>query len=238
MISKSAPRGGFDPYADPYRGHDVIDRSYSADELRAVIAQVEGLVGDTLDDLVERHRRAATSPATPPGSPHRLVELLLRLRRAADHPDDGLAESAAAVAIAEVGGIIEIFEAWRSDPAWPEFQQAVQDPRNYLHAVTTLSVATALKEHHPKTELVASSTPGPSADLRMVVSDEHGLAVEVKTSLSLGQRSRSMSPSEAVDFINGVIKDASSGFKRQLEKGFGVLNDAAVDTDIAPRDGA
>ena len=147
------------------------------------------------------------------------MELLLRLRRAADHPNDGLAEIAAAVSIAEVGGILEIFEAWRSDPAWPEFQQVVQDPHNYLHAVTTLRVASALKQHHPKTELVASSTPGPSADLRMVVSDEHGLAVEVKTSLSLGQRSWSMSASEAVDFINGAIKDASGGFRRQLEKG-------------------
>jgi hypothetical protein len=56
------------------------------------------------------------------------VKLLLRLRRAADSPSDALAEGVAAVAIAEVGGIIEIFEAWQKDPTWFEFQQAVQRP--------------------------------------------------------------------------------------------------------------
>jgi hypothetical protein len=73
------------------------------------------------------------------------------LRNAAENPEDYLAESAAAVAIAEVGGILEIFEHWRGDPNWLEYQQAVQDPRSYLHAVTTLSVAMALKEHHHAT---------------------------------------------------------------------------------------
>ncbi len=122
LISESGSERCFDPNADPNRENNLIDRRYSAAELRAVIAEAEALIGDTLDDLVQRHRQGVASPATPPSSPHRLVDLLLRLRRAADDPDDGLAESAAAVAIAEVGGILEIFEVWRSDPAWPEFQ--------------------------------------------------------------------------------------------------------------------
>jgi hypothetical protein len=85
--------------------------------------------------------------------------------------------------------------------------------------VTTLSVASALKEHHPRTELVASSTPGPSPDIRMVVSEEDYLAVEVKTSQSLGPRPQAMSASEASAFVENAIRDASNGFKRQLVKG-------------------
>ena len=45
----------------------VIDRRYSADELRAVIVQAEALIGDTLDDLLQRHRQAATGVATSAG---------------------------------------------------------------------------------------------------------------------------------------------------------------------------
>jgi hypothetical protein len=192
----------------------MIDRRYAPGELRAVITQAEGLIGDNLDDLVRRYQLGASS-LTPPRFPHRLIELLLRLRNAAENPEDHLAESAAAVAIAEVGGILEIFEHWRGDPNWLEYQQAVQDPRSYLHAVTTLSVAMALKEHHHATELVPSSTPGPSPDIRMAVTENEDLAVEVKTSAELAQRGRAMSESEAAKFVEDCL-DAS---KRQLVRG-------------------
>jgi hypothetical protein len=66
----------------------------------------------------------------------------------------------------------------------------------------------ALKEHHQATELVPSSTPGPSPDIRMMVTEREYLSVEVKTSPDLGQRSRAMSTSEAATFIEGCI-DAS-----------------------------
>jgi hypothetical protein len=147
------------------------------------------------------------------------VELLLRLRNAAEHPDDGLAESAAAVAIVEVSRVIDAMEQWRRDPAWKEFQEAIQDPGNYLHAVTTLTVAAALKEHHSGTELVASGTPDRSPDLRMVVTHEHDLAVEVKTSLGLSNRAHAVPGSEALRAVERAIKHASTGFKGQLAAG-------------------
>lgn len=192
----------------------MIDRRYTPDELRAVIAQAEELIGEHLDDLIKRFQLGAASP-TPPRYRHRLIELLLRLRAAADNPQDRLAESAAAVAIAEVGGIMEIFEHWRNDSNWPEYRQAVQDPRSYLHAVTTLTVAMALKEHHQRTELVPSNTPGPSPDIRMVLTHSRHLNVEVKSSPDLGQRAHAMSRSEGGAFIEQCL-DAS---KRQLVRG-------------------
>jgi len=196
----------------------VINHRYTADELRSVISQAEDLIGNRLEDLVRRYQLGATS-VTPPRHQNRLVQLLLRLQRAADRPNDGLAESAAVLAIVEVSGILETLERWRSDPVWPEFQAAIQDPRDYLHAVTTLTVASALKERHPGTLLVASGSAGRSPDLRMVVTDQHNLAVEVKSSLSLGQRASPMHLTEAVELVEKSIKGASTGFRGQLATG-------------------
>jgi hypothetical protein len=45
----------------------MIDRRYAPGELRAVITQAEGLIGDNLDDLVRRYQLGASS-LTPPRS--------------------------------------------------------------------------------------------------------------------------------------------------------------------------
>jgi len=48
------------------------------------------------------------------------------------------------------------------------------------------------------------------------VTEDDYLAVEVKTSQSIDQRSGAMSVLEARAFVEQSIKDASNGFKRQL----------------------
>jgi hypothetical protein len=53
----------------------------------------------------------------------------------------------------------------------------------------------------------------------MVVTDQDYLAVEVKTSYAIGQRGGAMSVSEARTFVEHSVREASNGFKRQLEKG-------------------
>ena len=196
----------------------MIDHHYSTDELRAVIRETENLVGASLKDLIRRHELGVAS-STPPPRQNRLLTLLLTLLRAEEAPHDALAESAAFVSAVELKGVLRTFDQWRRDPAWPEFQAAIQDSRNYLHAVTTLTVASALKQHHPGTKLVGSSRPGRSPDLRMVVTDQHNLAVEVKTSLSLGQRTSAMSRAGAMALVENSIKGASTGFKGQLASG-------------------
>ncbi len=206
---------------------------YTPEELLAVIARAEALLGDSLDGLVQSYQLGAASP-TPPRHQHRLVEQLLRLRRSAENPDDALAANVAAVTIVEVSSVLDTMEPWQGDACWPEFQSALKDPRSYLHTVTTLAVATSLRQKHPQTELVASSTPGRSPDLRMVVSDEHELAVEVKTSLELAGRSKAMPESEALKFIEGAIHGASTGFKGQLKAcrpGVLVVGGFQIDTD-------
>ena len=115
----------------------MISRGFTPTELHAVIRQAETLLGASLDDLVQSYRLGASS-LTPPKVRHRFVELLLRLRSAADRPDDPLAQSAAAVSAAEARGVIDAMAAWQRDPVWPEVHSAIKDPANYLHAVTTL----------------------------------------------------------------------------------------------------
>lgn len=93
----------------------VIDHRFSPEELRQVIARAEALLGESLNDLVQTFKLGRFS-RTAPRRHHRLVELLLHLRDAADRPDDGFAESLATVAIVEVSGVIEAMEDWRSEP--------------------------------------------------------------------------------------------------------------------------
>jgi hypothetical protein len=45
----------------------MIDRRYMPEELRAVITQAEGLIGDNLDDLVRRYQLGASWPGAEPG---------------------------------------------------------------------------------------------------------------------------------------------------------------------------
>jgi hypothetical protein len=194
----------------------VPEKLWTPTELRRVIVRAEALVGDYLDRLVRRYNRGRASP-TPPSRPHRLIELLLRLRNAADHPEDSLAQNVASVAVVELDGMLQAFDDWSDDPCLPEFADAARDPRSFLHAVTTLIVASALREHHPGVGLVASSTPGRSADLAVVVTDEHGLAVEVKTSTDLLDRAATQS--EALKFVQKCLKEAGSSFKGQLAAG-------------------
>lgn len=188
----------------------MIDRRYTPDELRAVISEAEALIGSRLDDLVKRYERSISS-ATPPKVHNPLIERLVLLRRAADEPNNEPVQNAALVAIAGVGAMLQIFREWRTDAAWPEFQTAIANPESYLHAVVTLSVGSALKEHHPDIELVPSNTPGSSPDLRMVVSKDAHVAIEVKTSIGLSNRAEPMTPREAYEHVYGALRQAGRG---------------------------
>jgi hypothetical protein len=156
------------------------------------------------------------------------------MRRAAENPGNLLADDAAAVAAAEVSGLVQTFDGWRDDPVWPEFQRAFPDPRNFVHAVVTLSMASALRERHQRTELVASGVQGGSADLRMVVTEHDWLEVEVKSSRALSNRSTAMPSSEALKFVTSQLRRPTKGGRRQLaEDRPGMLVIGGVEIDNA-----
>ncbi len=211
----------------------MIARPFSIDELNRVIDSTEALVGEPLGALIESWKRGAIS-LTPPRHQHRLIELLQRLRYAVNHADDPLAVDAAAVAIAEVDGIVSLFGQFRSDPIWPEFQDALKDARSYLHAVVVLNMVSALRECHPDTRFVASGVPNGSADLRMVVTTDDSMDVEVKTSLDLTNRQAAMSQAEAVRFVRRQLRRPTKHGKRQLSNerpGLLVIGAFEIDAD-------
>lgn len=196
----------------------MIERKWTFDELKSVVDRSEALVGLPLAGLIQSFKLGERS-STPPKHRHRLIELLLRLKAAAASPDQALLEDVAAVNGAELDTYLAVFDEWKHDPAWPEFQRATQSPSEFLHAYATLAVAGDLKARHSGVKLVASATPGRSSDLMVVVDDEHRLAVEVKTSRALWQRHHDLDLAEGLKIVRAAVKSAGTGFRGQLRAG-------------------
>jgi hypothetical protein len=192
------------------------EKQWTPAELRSVIARAEQLIGKDLDDLVRRVNKGRMSP-TPPKHEHKFIESLLLLRRASDEPNNAVLQDPASIAVVDVDGILHVFEDWSPDPAWPEFQRAMSDPRQFLHAVTTLIVASSLKDHHPAVRLVASSTPGRSPDLAVDVTDKRELSIEVKTSPELAINT--LSQFDALKFVTKALKAVGTGSGSQVAAG-------------------
>ncbi len=206
----------------------TLDRTWNQHQLQAVIARAEALFGENLDRLVRKFE-AGRASRTRAKYQHGFVGHLQILRRAAQNPNDPVVNAAASVAITHVDGILECFDRWTNDPVWPEFRNALTDPLNFVHAVTTLLVADALKEHHSGVKLVASSASGRTADLSVIVSDEHDLAVEVKTSPKIGERI--LTVSEALEIVSEALDSAGTGTGGQLPSGSPAML-VVGDTDI------
>src|SRR5215470_14640119 len=144
------------------------DHRWSPQELDRVIRQSEALLGMPLAALVAQYQRGRASANRAPRE-HRLVELLVRARDAAAAPGDALLEDAAVVTSAELDAVLAICAEWSQGPVWPEFQRMLQVPGEYLHAISTLAVASALRVRHEGTRLVASGQTGRTADLHLEV---------------------------------------------------------------------
>lgn len=195
---------------------ETPDRTWNQEQLQRVIARAEALLGENLDRLIRKFE-AGRSSKTSPKHEHGFVSHLYLLRRAALDPANAVVNAAASVAITQVDGILECFDQWSSDPVWPEFRSALTDPVNYVHAATTLLVASALKEHHPGVKLVAALKERRAADLSVVVTDERDLAVEVKTSPKIG--GQVLTISEARVLVEGALDSAGTGTRGQLAHG-------------------
>ena len=92
------------------------------------------------------------------------------------------------VAAIGIAGVLDEFDKWRVDPVWPEYQHALNDSREYVRTATALCVGNALRVHHPATELVPSKGSVATRDLRMVVTAQSSLAIEVKAPTNVGSR--------------------------------------------------
>lgn len=123
------------------------------------------------------------------------------------------------VAATEIAGVLDEFDKWRVDPVWPEYQRALNESREYVHMATALCFGNALRVHHPATELVPSKGSVATPDLRMVVTADSSLAIEVKAPTNVGSRPHAMTTSEAHSAVTKALKEAL----KQLAGGPGML---------------
>jgi len=217
---------------------------FTPDERRRLIDRTEKLLGrKKLAALIERHRNH------PGPYPHRLIDQHLRMRRAENDAGNYIVDDDSLVAATEVAGILDELERWINDPIWPEYRRALNEARDYVHTAVALCFANALRINHPATELVSSGRRSRKAtpDLRMVVTLELALAVEVKAPTTIGSRSLSMTHGEAAIVATRALKEALkqlAGGPGMLVIGnfnidrdsFNALSDAAG--DIVERDGS
>ncbi len=197
---------------------EAMMRSHTRDELHELLARAERLLGkEPLQRLIDNHAAAVTRRVAPRHR-HRLIEIILRLRAVADF-SDSLLLGAAVVNAAELNAALDLYDHWKDSPAWRDFQRALLSPREYLHAVATLSVADQLRVHHPSVELVVATATARTADLMMVVPEESGMAVEVKAPAALWQRERALDIREAVWIVRNRLARAGTGVTGQLAAG-------------------
>lgn len=181
---------------------------------RRLLERTEELLGrKKLAALIERHRNDRTE------NPHRLIELHLRLARAEEEAGDPMVDNDSLVAATEIAGVLDEFDKWRVDPVWPEYQRALNESREYVHMATALCFGNALRVHHPATELVPSKGSVATPDLRMVVTADSSLAIEVKAPTNVGSRPHAMTTSEAHSAVTKALKEAL----KQLAGGPGML---------------
>jgi hypothetical protein len=195
----------------------VIDKRLTHEEIHSLVARAELLIGKPLGRLIEKHA-AAVATGVPPRHRHRLIELLLQLRAAADLSNELLIGAAAANA-AELNAALDLYDAWSHSAAWRDFQRALSSPSDYLHAFATLSVANMLRIHHPAVELVAISAAGRTPDLMLTIPNQHGLAVEVKAPQAMWQRESALEVREAMWMVRNCLGSAGTGVRGQLAAG-------------------
>jgi hypothetical protein len=195
-----------------------LQKDLTKDELDSLVARAEDLIGFPLAELLRRHRQGMKSK-TPPIRPHRLIILFERLRESLEAGANPIMDGAVAVNAAELDTALNLFDEWRDAQAWPEFQKALQDPSNYLHAVGALAVASTLKEKHAAVALQASRADARSADLLMTVTDKLELNLEVKAPSALWQPRVSLSVGHALAIVRSSLRSAGLGSSGQLAAG-------------------
>jgi hypothetical protein len=185
----------------------MVEKRFTPEEVEQLVERTELLLGDKLDVLIQRHH----------SRPHRLIELLLRMRTAAAQPDS-IEAGAAAVNAPELHAYLDLYDAWHASPNWPELQAKLCSPDQFLHTVAMLSIASMLKTRHADTRLVLPSNV-PHPDLELTVDATHVLGFEVKAPQSLWQTDHALSREEA----KKILEKALWGSYQQLAGGPGLL---------------
>jgi hypothetical protein len=187
-------------------------RPFDKVSVAALRARAAAILGSPeLDALLKSHREGD------PKVRHRLADQIVRLEDAAGGRLSPIAEDAAGVTATEVDSVLTFAEDWQSSTAWLEVLRSLRLPGEYLHAVGTLAVASLLRVHHPKTDIIVA--PGKSrrmADLQLSVPDVAPMKVEVKAPLALWQPTSSLDLGQAAQIARRAIDKAGTNVGGQL----------------------
>jgi hypothetical protein len=184
------------------------------DGIEAVIHSARSLFAPILPKLEESDQRARQNHSAPPGSRHRLPELIHALEETLRAVDRGEKEIDI-LSLLELNRAVSLYERWRADPAVARMLPAAQNSSTFHHDQIVLATASALVDAGLGAEL-HEAPEGRAPDLRVSVALNRHFAVEVKTPRPLQRRPNVASDEPAT---RRLVVDSLEKARDQLLRG-------------------
>lgn len=176
--------------------------------------RTSALLGEHYAKLVAQRTRGLDS-RHPPTNPHRLVDAIRRVAASRHNLEarNGLVD---AEAIVEVRTLLVLAERWRNDALWPELQNSLRDPNQYVHTLLLLAAHHVWSAAGNIVNLKQADGTTRTFDLRMQ-DRGHSLAAELKTPLKLRRGGKPpLKTLAAKQVVFDAIKNAGTGEGGQL----------------------
>jgi hypothetical protein len=123
------------------------------------------------------------------------------------------------VATAELHGMVEQLERWKSHPSWPNFVASLKSPQDFPHVLITLAAASFLTDAGNGVELVVAAGQTRSPDLRLHLGARNAVSTEVKVPRSLHRPPVPLDERAAREIVRDALGKAGSGATGQLAPG-------------------
>ncbi len=159
-----------------------MDGKLNAALLRQLEEDASALLGEHYPKLVAQRTRGLDSKH-PPTNPHRLVDAIRRVAASRHNLEagKGLVD---AEAIIEVRTLLAFAERWRNDALWPELQNSLGDPNQYVHSLLLLAAHHVWSVAGNVVNLKRADGTTRTFDLSME-DKGHSIAAEVKAPFKL-----------------------------------------------------
>lgn len=211
-------------------GEAALHRRELEREIRAAPMRRPRRLDVSAETLTSLLRRADTMPwlgavlaadqrgrqsKTPPRTRHRLAQLVVGVRAASEAIESG-SRAMNVLSVMELNLIVELFEAWDEDPAWPEMVKSLRDPGEFQHAVVTVGAGTCLIAQGNDAAIPPKEAGRRISDLIVATTAGTALAVEVKAPPSLQSRGTPIDLNQALSVVENAVRSAGTGPTGQL----------------------
>ncbi len=184
--------------------------------LRQLEKDASALLGEHYTKLVAQRTRGLDSKH-PPTNPHRLVDAIRRVAASRQNlkTSNGLVD---AEAIVELNTLLAFAERWRNDPIWPELQNSLRDPNQYVHTMLLLAAHHWWSVAGNVVNLKRAGGTSRTFDISVLVQG-HSVAVEVKAPLNLRRGGYlRLNALDAKEVVIDALKNAGTGAGGQLSR--------------------